>query len=83
MRKDFTMFDFDIYCLPNEKWKDIPDYEGIYQASTLGRIRTVDNKITQSTRHGTRMWRGRILKIKQRYQTRADTRLLYGKIKKL
>lgn len=26
----------------NEVWKDIPKYEGIYQASSLGRIRSID-----------------------------------------
>lgn len=25
----------------NEVWKDIPDYEGIYQASTLGRVKSL------------------------------------------
>lgn len=52
------------YCLPNEIWKDIPMYEGIYQASSFGRIRTVDGKLTYSTRHGVRKWKGRILKNK-------------------
>lgn len=28
--------------LTNEVWKDIPDYEGFYQASSLGRIRSLD-----------------------------------------
>ena len=28
-----------------EVWKDIPEYEGLYQASTLGRIRSVDRLI--------------------------------------
>jgi hypothetical protein len=45
-----------------EVWKDIPDYEGIYQASTFGRIRTVEGKTTVSTRHGVRHWKSRILK---------------------
>lgn len=76
------MFDFDIYCLPNEKWKDIPDYEGIYKASTLGRIRTVDNKITQSTRHGTRMWRGRILKNKTKIPDKSGYKVTLWKNKK-
>lgn len=31
-----------------EIWKDIPDYEGIYQASNLGRIRSLD----RMKRHG-------------------------------
>lgn len=52
------------YCLDGEVWKDIPEYEGIYQASTFGRIRTVDGKVTHSVRHGVRKWSGRILKFK-------------------
>lgn len=28
-----------------EIWKDIPNYEGLYQASNLGRIRSLDRKI--------------------------------------
>ena len=28
-----------------EKWKDIPGYKGIYQASSLGRIRSVERDI--------------------------------------
>ena len=27
--------------LPNEIWKDIPEYEGYYQASSLGRIKSL------------------------------------------
>ena len=29
-----------------EIWKDIPGYEGIYQASNFGRIRTAEGKTT-------------------------------------
>lgn len=47
-----------------EKWKDIPGYEGLYQASSLGRIRTCDGKKTYSVRHGERTWKQRILKPK-------------------
>ena len=53
-----------------EKWKDIPDYEGIYQASNLGRIRTCKDKTTYTKRHGVRHWKQRILKPKgQTYST--------------
>lgn len=45
-----------------EIWKDIPDYEGIYQASTFGNIRTVEGKTTCDKRHGVRHWKSRILK---------------------
>lgn len=34
------------YKKTEEIWKDIPRYEGIYQASTFGRIRSIDRKIT-------------------------------------
>lgn len=57
------MFDFDNYCLKDEVWKDIPNFEG-YQASNLGRIRTVEGKKTFTERHGIRIWKGKILKNK-------------------
>ena len=45
-----------------EIWKDIPGYEGIYQASNYGRIRTVEGKITYTKLHGKRAWKSRVLK---------------------
>lgn len=45
-----------------EVWKDIPGYEGLYQASTLGDIRSVEGKITSSKRCAVRRWKSRILK---------------------
>lgn len=50
--------------LNNERWRDIPEYEGIYQASDIGRIRTTEGKTTYSVRHGVRHWKSRILKPK-------------------
>lgn len=47
-----------------EEWRDIPGYEGIYQASTEGRIRSVPGKITSSRRFKVRVWKTRILKPK-------------------
>lgn len=47
-----------------EVWKDIPGYEGRYQASTAGRIRSVDHRV-RVVAHGTeatRLVRGRILR---------------------
>ena len=47
-----------------EVWKDIPNYEGIYEVSNLGRIRTHKDKITYTKRHGKRKWKQRIMKFK-------------------
>ena len=33
--------------LNNEVWKDIPDYEGIYQISNLGRVMSIGRKKTR------------------------------------
>lgn len=50
--------------MPMEQWKDIPGYEGIYQASTDGRIRTCIGKTTKNARYSSRVWKQRELKQK-------------------
>lgn len=47
-----------------ELWKDIPNYEGIYQASTEGRIRTCEGKTTVNANDVLRVWQQRVLKPK-------------------
>ena len=47
-----------------EQWKDIPGFEGLYQASNLGRIRTAEGKTTSSARFPVRVWKQRIIKPK-------------------
>lgn len=47
-----------------EVWKNITGYENIYEVSNRGRIRSSKNKTTKSKRHGTRVWRQRVLKQK-------------------
>ena len=47
-----------------EIWKDIPNYEGIYQASNFGNIRTSEGKTTYTLHHGERHWKSRVLKGK-------------------
>lgn len=43
--------------MSEEIWKEIPGYEGSYEASTHGRIRTQQGKVTYSERwHGARVW---------------------------
>ena len=51
--------------MENEVWKDIPGYEGKYQASNLGRIRSLDRMLTLHRKNGrciNRMMKGRILR---------------------
>ena len=47
-----------------ELWKDIPRYEGLYQASTNGEIRTHKDKVTIRSDGQKRHWKQRILKPK-------------------
>lgn len=54
--------------LEGEVWKDVVGYEGLYEVSNLGRIRTHKDKVTYTERHGIRKWKQRI--IKQKFQKR-------------
>ena len=47
-----------------ELWKPIPGYEGIYDASSWGRIRSSPGKTTANARYSTRVWKSRIMKEK-------------------
>lgn len=49
-----------------EVWVDIPYYKGIYEASSLGNIRTKYGKTTSSARAAKRIWKQRIMKQKIR-----------------
>lgn len=49
-----------------EIWRDVKGYEGLYQVSNLGRIKSLDRYITYNNRWGTKncmMLEGRILKL--------------------
>lgn len=49
-----------------EIWKDIPGYEGMYQASTLGRIRSVDRIVMKRHPSGRMVegrFKGKVLKL--------------------
>lgn len=48
-----------------EEWRDIEGYEGLYQVSNYGRVKSLDRMTTQKTRSGywiTRPYKGRVLK---------------------
>lgn len=38
--------------LPNEEWKDIPGYDGIYQCSNYGRIKSLRREFKRQTKQG-------------------------------
>jgi len=38
--------------LPNEEWKDIPGYDGYYQCSNYGRIKSLKREYKRETKHG-------------------------------
>jgi hypothetical protein len=48
-----------------EEWRDIKGYEGLYQVSSLGRVRSVDRTIQQKRKNTTnkRNIKGKILKL--------------------
>ena len=47
-----------------EIWKPIPGFEGLYEASSFGRIRSAPGKATSSARFKKRVWKTRIMKPK-------------------
>lgn len=51
-------------CLDGEEWRDIIGYEGYYQVSNLGRVRSVDRSVPHI--NGTRLVRGGVIKLKDR-----------------
>lgn len=40
------------YNINEEVWKDIKGFEGSYQVSNLGKVRSLDREITKTNRHG-------------------------------
>lgn len=52
----------------NEEWKDIKSYEGLYQISNLGRVKSLDKKIFQKNKYGKFQivpYKGQILKVQK------------------
>lgn len=68
--------------MSEEIWKDIPEYEGLYEASSHGRVRSKEGKVTYSKGKRSdgkltkRIWKSRILKEKNpNKKGRADKRV--------
>lgn len=53
--------------MEQEIWKDIPGYEGLYQASNFGRIRSLDKEV-KHFKGGTAVKKGKVLKLQKRSQ---------------
>lgn len=64
-----------------EFWKPIPGYEGIYDASCSGNIRSCPQKVTSNARYSRRVWKSRIMrqKITINGKGRADARVILWK----
>lgn len=48
-----------------EIWKPVPEFEGLYEVSSLGRVRSLARQVKQMSRHGseyTMMRKGKLLK---------------------
>ena len=45
-----------------EIWKDIKDYEGLYQVSNLGRVKSLDRIVKDTTKDRTQTLKGREIK---------------------
>lgn len=46
-------------------WKDVVGYEGLYEVSKCGKVRTKIGKTTYTAMHGKRRWKQRTLKQKE------------------
>jgi hypothetical protein len=65
-------------------WKDIKGYEGLYQVSNFGNVKSMDNEINVLTRWGTytnRSKKGKILKLLNNNGYRAVILSKHGKTK--
>lgn len=54
-------------CMEEEIWKDIPGWEGLYQASSLGRIRSLERRVWNHRCYALR--KGRILSLNKNAPT--------------
>lgn len=59
---------FDLEPLKNEEFRDVKGYEGLYQISNYGRIKSLEKKVFQKIgkNYGTMTYREKILKISLR-----------------
>lgn len=58
-----------------ENWKPIPGYEGLYEASDQGRIRSCYGKMTSNARYDKRVWKSREIKPRASSTSRKDLKV--------
>lgn len=61
-QKNYPYENLSLHDIPDEYWKDIPDFEGIYQASNFGRIKSLDREIDHPLSHHKQFLKGKVLK---------------------
>lgn len=49
--------------MEKEIWKDIPQYEGHYQVSSLGRVRSLDRRVKHSNGRTTFIKKGKVMRL--------------------
>jgi hypothetical protein len=60
---DYDFFDLDIHRLDHESWKGIPNYEGLYEVSDFGRIKSLPRSFIDKRGYRQRI-RGGLLQSK-------------------
>jgi hypothetical protein len=70
VKRTYPYEDISNPLLFGEIWKDIPEFDGSFQVSNLGRVRSLDRTVSHS-RCGTQFVKGRILKqnLKRHYNS--------------
>ena len=69
--------------LPNEEWRDIPCYDGMYQCSNYGRIKSLKRLYERQTKHGfIYLWTKEIIKKPTKIKVKGTkTEALYISLK--
>ena len=60
--KKYPYQNLSLADLPDEFWGDVPEFEGIYKASNLGRIKSLDREIDHPLSHHKQFLKGKVLK---------------------